>query len=85
MSASAARKRTEPRSVYITTEVEIDPYDLEQEGWVYVGDGSSPKDMTTKVEALTGVVHRWHDDNHPGLFQWCAERPCVDVREAARR
>ena len=84
MSASAARKPV-ARTVYVTTEVEIDPYDLESEGWVYVGDEDGPKDLSTTVDSLMDVVRRWHDDTHPGLFQWCVESLCREVREAVAR
>lgn len=75
---TAAAQRPQPRTVYVTTEVEIDPFDLEADGWVYVGkDGVvPPADVNEAIEA----VRRWHDDSHPGPFQWCTAEPCNEVR-----
>lgn len=74
---TAARKE-QPTTVYISTEVEIDPYDLEQEGWVFVGkDGKPP---ATVVDEVMETVQRWHDEAHELPFMWCTERPCLDLR-----
>lgn len=35
-------------------------------------------DVAPALEVLT----LWHNDSHPGVFRFCDERPCSDLREA---
>lgn len=56
-------------------EVEIEPEQLEEAGWVYVGTDELPT-----TEHVLNIVRRWHEDVHSGPFRWCTERPCDELR-----
>lgn len=31
---------------------------------------------TSDTRSDYGIVHAWHDDNHPGVFRLCDKQPC---------
>ena len=73
-------RRVRRRPITITTEVDVDvdPDDLEDAGWVYVGDGPTPKER----DRTFGVILAWHDEVHPDPLKVCDEQPCRALREA---
>jgi hypothetical protein len=77
--ATTERKRKRPPifTVYEKVEIEVDPRDLERAGWRYVGDENT--DVVTEENAVD-VVRRWHDETHPGPWQWCEAQPCDTLR-----
>jgi len=79
MTALRARRRSGEKpsefTTYTEVEVNIDPSELEAEGWRYVGTDESP---TTRH--VIDVVRRWHDEAHVGPWQWCSEEPCDTLR-----
>jgi hypothetical protein len=83
MTAEPARKRAPYFTTYTEVEVDVRPEELERAGWVYVGKGEDDTklvDALSSAEEVTERVRRWHDDTHPGVWQWCQERPCRDLR-----
>lgn len=36
------------------------------------------------AEPYLEAMRAWHNDQHPGVFSWCEERPCRDLREVGR-
>lgn len=61
---------------YVTVDVEIDPSELEDAGWVYVGKNEA----LPPTEHVLDVVKRWHDFNHEGPWQFCFDPLCSELR-----
>lgn len=55
-------------------EVDIDPSELEDAGWVYVGKGDDPT-----TETLADLIHDWHDREHPEPWRTCGHELCRAV------
>jgi hypothetical protein len=78
MTAAPVRKRIPTFYTSVDVDVDIDPQELEDAGWRYVGkedDAAGPSTQT-----VLDVVRRWHDDTHAGPWQWCNEEPCDTLR-----
>jgi hypothetical protein len=77
MTTPAKKKR----SPYFTTEVdiEIDPHDLEEAGWVFVGDKDDKPLTPSEGDAIRSTVRRWHDQAHPDAWRFCFLEPCRDI------
>lgn len=56
-------------------EVTIEPDELEDAGWVYVGENEVPS-----FDHVVDVVRDFHDDEHPGPWRFCENPPCARVR-----
>lgn len=76
MTAQPRPLRRRRASVYVTTEVEINPADLEDAGWVLAEDATP--DLENR---LLLIVRAWHDDAHAEAWPWCTQQPCRDLRE----
>lgn len=76
MSAARAANRAPRFTTYTEVEVDLEPEDLEREGWVYVG---KDKGRPTS-EGVIDVVMRWHDDSHDGPWRWCQHELCDQLR-----
>lgn len=83
---ATATKPAKGGSPAFTTEVNVDTYvdvtiepeELEEAGWVYIGDGNQPLDVLPTALAL---IRKWHNDTHPGPARWCSEPLCKSVRD----
>jgi hypothetical protein len=73
VSALRAVKRAPRFLTY--AEVDIDPEDLEREGWRYVGKDDGPG-----AETVMDTVRRWHDREHPDPWAWCQHDLCDALR-----
>ena len=40
------------------------------------------REMFSEVydEVVENEVEKWHNDTHPGAYQFCTRRPCCDIR-----
>ena len=77
-AARAASKGTRvPRfSTTATADVDIDPEELEEVGWVSVGtDG----ELRRSDDEWTVLIRRNHDDEHEGPMVWCRHELCMAV------
>lgn len=61
-----------------SVDLTIDAQDLEDAGWIYVGD----TDEHVSGVGLLKLVFRWHNDTHPDAFRYCAEEPCHTIYQA---
>lgn len=61
---------------YVYVDVEIEPDELEEAGWVYVGE----QEKYPPTEHVLEVVRRWHDYNHEGPWQFCTFPLCDELR-----
>lgn len=81
MSGSRAKVKNDRVTVsaMVTSdvEVEIDPIDLIQSGWL------REEDVPDLNEAVISAVESWHNYSHVGSFLWCNEQPCNDVVKAS--
>lgn len=83
MSLAAADNRNAKRPPTFRTEaeawveVDIEPSELEEAGWVYVG--KKGKDAPTS-EQVIDIVQKWHDREHPGPWRWCDHALCDELR-----
>lgn len=59
-------------------EVEVDPIDLIEAGWIREDD--VPPDLNAGV---IDAIESWHAENHTGAFLWCNDQPCNDVMKAS--
>lgn len=75
---SAKRPPTFRTEVETWAEVEIEPSELEEAGWVYVG--GEGKDATPTSEHVIETVMRWHDEVHDGPWRWCQHALCDQLR-----
>lgn len=60
-------------------EVSIDPYDLEAEGWVYVGRNRDGNDPLPRIDSLVAAIRQMHEDEHEGPMRWCQHAVCKSV------
>lgn len=58
-----------------SVDLTIDAQDLEDAGWIYVGD----TDEHASGVGVLELVHRWHNDTHLGAFRHCTEEPCRSI------
>jgi hypothetical protein len=84
VSAAPVRKpKPKARPFYTTVEVDVDPHDLEEAGWRYVGRGADKDedDDTPTDEEVLEVVMRWHiTDEHDLPWRWCRHPLCDELR-----
>lgn len=74
MSVMATKKTSPTFTTYTEVEVDIEPRELEREGWVYVG-----KDKGPTTETVLDTVRRWHDDNHSDPWICCRHDLCREL------
>lgn len=80
MSATRAAKRAPRFTTYTEVEVDLEPEDLEREGWVYVGKSIKGEPLVPTTDTVLDVVRRWHDDTHDGPWVWCQHELCDQLR-----
>lgn len=80
MSAmAAARKRPPTFTVSEYVDFDIDPTELEEAGWVYVGTSEDGQEQPSPTTVLDAVV-AWHERAHDGPWRWCSHELCDELR-----
>lgn len=77
MSAVLSRKAPSfGTSAWVEVDVDIDPEELEAEGWVFVGKSETGPSM----ERVIDTVRRWHETSHDSAWQFCDHELCHELR-----
>lgn len=71
MRAKAKERGASAFSTSVEVDVDIDPDELQDAGWVYVGD-----EDRTDVDALVSTIRHWHDCEHDAPWKWCSHEVC---------
>lgn len=76
MSALAKAARAPKITTTTAVEVELDPDELMDAGWVYFGRDARNAAAALRLKDLVGENHR---DEHDGPMIWCRHALCMAV------